>query len=118
MIEALNNAQENSTPVLEPTDSEMEKVQAAKTPAALPLEAFFSIPVTVELVLARMKMPVSGLMNFQVGSEVNLDHEAGAEVALVVNGSQLAFGHLFLIDPLKRAVGIRISRLAAPGGVM
>lgn len=77
------------------------------------LDALFSIPVSVELVLASLKMPVSRLMDIQVGSELDLDHPAGAEVALMVNGSRIAYGHLFLIDPQSRRVGVRISRLAA-----
>ena len=80
--------------------------------AAPKLDALFSIPVTLELVLASLKMPVSKLMNIQAGTEIDLDHPAGAEVALVVNGSRIAFGHLFLMDPASKRVGVRISRLA------
>ncbi len=80
--------------------------------AAPRLDAFLSIPVTLELVLASLKIPVSKLMDIQEGSEIDLDHPAGAEVALVVNGSRIAFGHLFLIDQASRRVGVRISRLA------
>jgi flagellar motor switch protein FliN len=79
------------------------------------MDAIFSIPVTVEVVLASVKMPVSKLMDIQAGSEIDLDHPAGAEVALVVNGSRIAFGHLFLINPPSKRVGVRISRLATTG---
>jgi flagellar motor switch/type III secretory pathway protein FliN len=81
------------------------------------LDAFFSIPVTVELVLASLKMPVAKLMEIHAGSEIDLDHPAGAEVSLLVNGCHIAFGHLFLIDPLTKRVGLRISRLASNNGV-
>jgi flagellar motor switch/type III secretory pathway protein FliN len=82
-------------------------------PASPRLDAIFSIPVTLELVLASIKMPVSKLMEVQIGSELDLNHPAGAEVKLMVNGSQIAFGNLFLIDPQSRRVGVRISRLAS-----
>ena len=85
----------------------------ASTAIAAPrLDAFFSIPVTVELVLASLKMPVAKLMDIHAGAEIDLDHPAGAEVALMVNGNKIAFGHLFLIDPQTKRVGVRISRLA------
>ncbi|MGL4405614.1 MAG: FliM/FliN family flagellar motor switch protein [Notoacmeibacter sp.] len=100
---------------LESNKSPAEEVAVGPVVAAPRLDAFLSIPVTLELVLASLKMPVSSLMDFQVGTEINLDHQAGAEVSLVVNGSKIAFGHLFLIDPKLRTVGVRISRLAAPG---
>lgn len=88
----------------------------AHTTAPAPrMDAFFYIPVTLELVLASVKMPVSKLMDIQVGTEIDLAHPAGTEVALVVNGSRIAFGHLFLIDPKSRSVGVRISRLAFGG---
>ena len=92
---------------------EVAEVKPALTPVAAPrLDAFFSIPVTVELVLASLKMPVAKLMDIQAGAEIDLDHPAGAEVALMVNGSKIAFGHLFLIDLQTKRVGVRISRLA------
>ncbi len=79
------------------------------------MDAFFSIHVTLELVLASVKMPVSKLMDIQVGTEIDLAHPAGTEVALVVNGSRIAFGHLFLIDVKTKQVGVKISRLANTG---
>ena len=97
---------------VEPTPEAVEEKPAPVLVAAPRLDAFFSIPVTVELVLASLKMPVSKLMDIQAGAEIDLDHPAGAEVALMVNGSKIAFGHLFLIDPQTKRVGVRISRLA------
>jgi flagellar motor switch/type III secretory pathway protein FliN len=103
------------TDVIEEQPNGLEPVATmAKTEVSAPprLDAFFSIPITVELVLASLKMPVSKLMDIQAGSEIDLDHPAGAEVSLMVNGSRIAFGHLFLIDPPSKRVGVRISRLA------
>jgi flagellar motor switch/type III secretory pathway protein FliN len=92
-----------------------DETASSAAPASQRLDAFFSISVTLELVLASIKMPVSKLLEFQAGTEIDLGHPAGAEVALVVNGSRIAFGHLFLIDPKSRSVGVRISRLASTG---
>lgn len=104
--------------VLEPNqtiETAMKLEDLVVQPVAHPprMDAFLSIPVTLELVLASVKMPVSKLMDIQAGTEIDLAHPAGTEVALVVNGSRIAFGHLFLIDPKTRNVGVRISRLAA-----
>ncbi len=79
------------------------------------LDAFFSIPVNVEIIIASVKMPVSKLLEIQCGTEIDLAHAAGAEVSLVVNGSTVAFGHLFLIDVKTKQVGVKISRLANTG---
>ena len=100
-----------------PTEAEPMPEAAVLRPApaaivAPRLDAFFSIPVTVELMLASLKMPVAKLMDIHAGAEIDLDHPAGAEVALMVNGSKIAFGHLFLIDLQSKRVGVRISRLA------
>jgi flagellar motor switch/type III secretory pathway protein FliN len=97
------------------TEPDLIEPAAQTTVPTSRMDAFFSIPVMLELVLASVKMPVSKLMEIQAGTEINLDHPAGAEVALVVNGSTIAFGHLFLIDPKTRNVGVRISRLSASG---
>ena len=97
---------------LESPPEAAEVKPAAVTVTAPRLDAFFSIPVTVELVLASLKMPVAKLMDIHAGAEIDLNHPAGAEVALMVNGSKIAFGHLFLIDPQTKRVGVRISRLA------
>jgi flagellar motor switch/type III secretory pathway protein FliN len=102
----------NELPNMEKAAPELAMAVEQAMPAPPRLDALFSIPVTVELVLSSLKMPVSKLMDIQVGSELDLDHPAGAEVALMVNGSRIAFGHLFLIDTASRRVGVRISRLA------
>ena len=108
---------ENTTDFEPELEQATPHAQPVSQPVAAPrLDAFFSIPVTLELVLASMKMPVSKLMDVQVGSEIDLDHPAGAEVALVVNGNRIAFGHLFLMDQTSRRVGVRISRLATSTG--
>ena len=81
------------------------------------LDAFFSIPVNVEIIIASVRMPVSKLLEIQAETVIDLAHPAGAEVSLVVNGSVIAFGHLFLIDPKTKQVGVKISRLANNGEV-
>ena len=110
----MNDAGIDATPTLE-MGSNLEPPTVRPMAPAQRMDGFFSIPVTLELVLASVKMPVSKLMDVQAGTEIDLNHPAGAEVALVVNGSRIAFGHLFLIDPKSRNVGVRISRLAEGG---
>ena len=116
-VETSNVIKPTDAPTYVPGDTPMvaPATPVAETASATPsLNAFFSIPVNLEIVLASVKMPVSKLMDLKVGSEIDLSHPAGAEVALLVNGSKIAFGHLFLIDPQLRNVGIKISRLANP----
>jgi flagellar motor switch/type III secretory pathway protein FliN len=112
----MSDASIGATQTTEMATNAVEPVAQTVAPTQK-MDAFLSIPVMLELVLASMKMPVSKLMDIQPGTEIDLDHPAGAEVALVVNGSKIAFGHLFLIDPKLRNVGVRISRLAEGGDV-
>jgi flagellar motor switch/type III secretory pathway protein FliN len=106
----------SDTPALsvEPIETVIEQVQSPAVSSRF--DAFFSIPVDLEIVVASVKMPVAKLMDIQVGTEIDLGHTAGTEVSLVVNGSVIAFGHLFLMDPKTRQVGVKISRLANAGG--
>jgi flagellar motor switch protein FliN len=77
--------------------------------------AFLNIPITLELVLATIRMPVSQVMALSPGVEIGLHQPLDAEVSLRANGTLIAYGTLQLIDAETRRFGVRITRLADAG---
>jgi flagellar motor switch/type III secretory pathway protein FliN len=84
-------------------------VDLAARKAADPL---LSIPVTLEIVFARARMPAGRVLALAAGETMPLGHPAGAEVEIHANGRRIAFGTLFLESELTREVGVRVTRLA------
>jgi flagellar motor switch protein FliN len=75
--------------------------------------ALMSIPVKLDIILARTRMPAAKVLALNSGVPIDLDHFAGGEVEVLANGQRIAFGHLYLADEATRRVGVRISRLAS-----
>ncbi len=62
------------------------------------LEAVFDVPVRVSVVLGRAKMPVSNLLNLDVGTVVELDRQVGEAIDIYINDRLVARGEIVLID--------------------
>ncbi len=62
------------------------------------LEAVFDVPVRVSVVLGRAKMPVSSLLNLDVGTVVELDRQVGEAIDIYINDRLVARGEIVLID--------------------
>ena len=78
------------------------------------LDVILHIPVTVQVVLGRAKMPISRLMSLGPGAVVPLDRKAGEPVEVVVNGRLVARGEVVLLDDGVR-FGISLTEIVEPG---
>ncbi|MCF6343549.1 MAG: flagellar motor switch protein FliN [Devosiaceae bacterium] len=65
---------------------------------AADLEAVFDVPVRVSVVLGRTKMPISSLLNMNVGTVVELDRQVGEAIDIHVNDRLVARGEIVLVE--------------------
>ncbi|SNY91112.1 flagellar motor switch protein FliN/FliY [Cohaesibacter sp. ES.047] len=65
---------------------------------AADLEAVFDVPVRVSAILGRAKMPVSELLNLDVGNVLELDRKVGEAVDIYVNSRLVARGEVVLVE--------------------
>nr|WP_321455996.1 flagellar motor switch protein FliN [uncultured Cohaesibacter sp.] len=65
---------------------------------AADLEAVFDVPVKVSAILGRAKMPVSELLNLDVGNVLELDRKVGEAVDIYVNSRLVARGEVVLVE--------------------
>ena len=68
------------------------------------------VPVTVQVVLGKLKMPVSELMQLTKGSVIALDRSLGEPVDLVVNGHLVARGQIIVVEDKSKRFGISAHR--------
>ncbi|WP_320141081.1 flagellar motor switch protein FliN [uncultured Cohaesibacter sp.] len=65
---------------------------------AADLEAVFDVPVQVSAILGRAKMPVSELLELDVGNVLELDRKVGEAVDIYVNSRLVARGEVVLVE--------------------
>ncbi len=65
---------------------------------AADLEAVFDVPVRVSAILGRARMPVSELLNLDVGNVLELDRKVGEAVDIYVNARLVARGEVVLVE--------------------
>jgi flagellar motor switch protein FliN/FliY len=65
---------------------------------AADLEAVFDVPVQVSAILGRAKMPVSELLDLDVGNVLELDRKVGEAVDIYVNSRLVARGEVVLVE--------------------
>jgi len=65
---------------------------------AADLEAVFDVPVRVSAILGRAKMPVSELLDLDVGNVLELDRKVGEAVDIYVNARLVARGEVVLVE--------------------
>lgn len=82
---------------------------------ALP-NSILQIPVTVQVVLGSVRLPIGRVAELRAGSAITLDQKLGAPVAILVNGREVAKGELFVLDGELDRLGVTITELAPPGG--
>ena len=66
--------------------------------SAADLEAVFDVPVRVSAILGRARMPVSELLNLDVGNVLELDRKVGEAVDIYVNARLVARGEVVLVE--------------------
>ncbi|MBE3555469.1 MAG: flagellar motor switch phosphatase FliY [Firmicutes bacterium] len=95
------------------------KVRPARLPELTPkapssaaplkgLRRVYDVPLTVTVELGRTHRTVAQVLQLTEGSVIELDKAAGAPVDIFVNGKQIAFGEVVVID---ENFGIRITGL-------
>jgi flagellar motor switch protein FliN/FliY len=62
------------------------------------LEALYDVPVKVQAVLGRAKMPIGELLQLRAGMVVELDRRVGEPVDIFVNNRLIARGEVVLIE--------------------
>lgn len=72
------------------------------------LEAVHDVPVKVQAVLGRARMPVGELLHLTSGTVVELDRRVGEPVDIFVNDRLIARGEVVLID---NALGVTLTEI-------
>ncbi len=72
------------------------------------MEAVYDVPVKVQAVLGRARMPVGKLLGLGAGTVVELDRRVGEPVDIFVNNRLIARGEVVLIDG---ALGVTLTEI-------
>ncbi len=72
------------------------------------LEAVYDVPVKVQAVLGRARMPIGELLQLANGHIVELDRRVGEPVDIFVNNRLIARGEVVLIDS---ALGVTLTEI-------
>jgi flagellar motor switch protein FliN len=91
------------------TDSTNPEVRQDAKPNAS--SAFAAIPVTVQVMLGTATLQLFDLMNLKPGSDLNLDQAIGEPVTVIVNGTKIAKGELYVLETRGDILGVRITEI-------
>lgn len=69
------------------------------------------VPVTVQVVLGKLRMPVAELMQLKQGSVIALDRSLGEPVDLMVNGHLVARGQIIVVEDQTKRFGISLTEV-------
>ncbi|MBJ6122068.1 flagellar motor switch protein FliN [Sphingomonas mollis] len=83
----------------------------ADTHALTGLEAVFDVPVKVQAVLGRSRMPIGELLRLKAGMVVELDRRVGEPVDIFVNDRLIARGEVVMIDD---SLGVTLTEIVQP----
>lgn len=72
------------------------------------LDAVFDVPVKVQAVLGRSRMPIGDLLRLKAGMVVELDRRVGEPVDIFVNNRLIARGEVVMID---QSLGVTLTEL-------
>lgn len=75
------------------------------------LHAVLDVPVKVQAVLGRARMPIGELLRLRAGMVIELDRRVGEPVDIFVNDRLIARGEVVLIDD---ALGITLTEIVQP----
>lgn len=71
--------------------------EPARGPAA-GMEAVHDVPVRVQAIIGRSRMPIGDLLRLKSGAVIELDRRVGEPVDILVNNRLIARGEVVLID--------------------
>lgn len=95
-------------------DLSMATAEAAVEPRqkhGLP-NAVLRIPVSVQVVIGTVRLPLSQVAQLAPGATVALEEKLGAPSKVLVNGREVAEGDLFVVDVETGRLGLTITRVA------
>ena len=95
---------------LPPLDSTVDAAQATKN-KDVNLKMILDLPVDIHVELGQARMTIQNIMNFSVGTVLELDRIAGAPVDIVINGKFIGKGEVMVVD---ENFGVRIVDLVDP----
>jgi flagellar motor switch protein FliN/FliY len=94
------------------TEPFLESFGSAKGPDAagrvVGLEAVHDVPVKVQAVLGRSRMPIGELLRLKSGMVVELDRRVGEPVDIFVNNRLIARGEVVMID---NSLGVTLTEI-------
>lgn len=103
-----------------PDASDFDDIETlARVPDESPFGRFehiLRIPVTVDVVLGSVSMPVSSLLKLGPGAVVALDHRVGEPVEVIVNGRLVARGEVVIVDEQNSRFGVSLTEIVSGGG--
>ncbi len=94
---AIDQPAQTEQPFIADFDDEPNRAPGGSSTAE-GLEAVYDVPVKVQAVLGRSRMPVGKLLQLVVGTVVELDRRVGEPVDIFVNNRLIARGEVVLID--------------------
>jgi len=77
-------------------------------------DPIYNIPVTVQVILGTTKMPLAKVMAVGPGSVIMLRQKLEDPVSVMVNGKEIAKGHIVVVDGEEAQLGISLTEIAAP----
>ena len=75
------------------------------------LDAVHDVPVKVQAVLGRSRMPIGDLLRLKAGMVVELDRRVGEPVDIFVNNRLIARGEVVMID---HSLGVTLTEIVRP----
>lgn len=84
----------------------LQEVAVQSTPKNIDL--ILDVPLDISVVLGRTKKSIKDILNFGVGSLIELDKLAEEPVEILVNGKRVAYGEVVVVD---ENFGVRITNI-------
>lgn len=96
-------------PAADPFLEDFGSTAEAEQPGSLMgLEAVHDVPVKVQAVLGRSRMPIGELLRLKTGMVVELDRRVGEPVDIFVNNRLIARGEVVMID---NSLGVTLTEI-------
>ncbi|SEI78168.1 flagellar motor switch protein FliN/FliY [Sphingomonas sp. OV641] len=80
-------------------------------PDEIGLEAVHEVPVKVQAVLGRSRLPIGDLLRLKAGAIIELDRRVGEPVDVFVNDRLIARGEVVMID---NSLGVTLTEITRP----
>ncbi len=116
MTDATDNGPETATATGEDGAAQptaVEATDAMATGGQQNLDLIMRIPVSLQVVLGRARMPVAELMRLQRGSVIGLDQHVGDPIELTANGRTIARGEVVLMDDDETRFGVSLTEIVS-----